>query len=256
MTPLVTLPKGWSHTHVDETGSTNTDALNAARAEINGQHWFTAGQQRAGKGRQGRVWVSEPGNLYASALLIDPADASRISTLPFVAVLALHAALSSLDGMGRHGLRMKWPNDVLVNGSKVSGILLEIDHLPDGRSAVAIGFGVNLVHHPDPSLYTATDLRSLGLKVGPMVMLERLAAELDAVLEAWDRGRRFAAIRKEWLRHARGIGDPIRVNLAHRTLEGTFADIDMDGCLVLVHKDGRQERISAGDVFFPQQSGA
>jgi BirA family transcriptional regulator, biotin operon repressor / biotin---[acetyl-CoA-carboxylase] ligase len=252
----VLLPKGWSHIHVDETGSTNADALNAARAGISGHHWFTAGRQLSGKGRHGRVWVSEPGNLYASALLIDPADAARISTLPFVAALALHAALSGIDGMGRQELRLKWPNDVLVNGSKVSGILLEIDQLTDGRAAVAIGFGVNLAHHPDPALYTATDLKLLGLSINPMQMLERLAAELDAMLEAWDRGRRFTAIRQEWLRHARGIGEPIRVNLPQRTLEGTFADIDMDGCLVLVHIDGKHERISAGDVFFPQPSGA
>jgi BirA family transcriptional regulator, biotin operon repressor / biotin---[acetyl-CoA-carboxylase] ligase len=256
MEPAPLLPKGWRLTHVDETGSTNADALNAAREGDGGDHWFTAGRQLSGKGRQGRTWVSEPGNLYASALLIDPAPLLHISTLPFVAALALHAALSELDGMSRHELRLKWPNDVLVNRSKVSGILLEIDHLSDGHAAVAIGFGVNLAHHPDPALYTATDLKALGLNVKPMAMLERLATELDAVLEAWDRGRKFAAIRHEWLRHARGIGEPIRVNLPGRAIEGVFKDIDMDGCLLLVHKDGNQERISAGDVFFPQHTGA
>jgi BirA family transcriptional regulator, biotin operon repressor / biotin---[acetyl-CoA-carboxylase] ligase len=250
------LPKNWLHTHLDETGSTNADALNAARAGDSGDHWFTAGRQLSGKGRQGRTWISEPGNLYASALLIDPAPVSHISTLPFVAALALHAALSGLDGMGRHELRLKWPNDVLVNRSKVSGILLEIDHLPDGRSAIAMGFGVNLAHHPDPALYTATDLKSLGLSIEPIDMFGRLSAELAAVLEAWDSGRGFAAIRHEWLRHAHGIGEPIRVNLPGRTVEGIFRDIDMDGCLLLVHKDGNQERISAGDVFFPQHTGA
>lgn len=241
---------------MDETGSTNADALNAARAGDGGDHWFTARRQLSGKGRQGRAWISEPGNLYASALLIDPAPVSRISTLPFVAALALHAALCCLEGMDRHELRLKWPNDVLVNRSKVSGILLEIDRLPDGRAAVAVGFGVNLAHHPDPALYSATDLKALGLNVEPIAMLGKLAAELAAVLEAWDNGRKFAAIRQEWLRHARGVGEPIRVNLPGRTLDGIFRDIDMDGCLLLVHKDGNQERISAGDLFFPQPSGA
>lgn len=256
MERAIDLPKGWRNTYAEETGSTNNDALNAARAGDQGQHWFSAGRQISGKGRQGRQWVSEPGNLYATALLIDPAPPSHLATLPFVAALALHAAIAGLDGIARHELRLKWPNDLLLGGAKISGILLEADHIADGHAAVAIGFGVNLAHHPDPALYAATDLKTLGMDIAPLMMLERLAAELDAVLAAWDRGRRFTAIRQEWLRHARGIGEPIRVSLPQRTLEGTFADIDMDGCLVLVHKDGRQERISAGDVFFPQPSGA
>ena len=256
MEPVISLPKGWQQTHVAETGSTNADALIAARAGDPGQHWFSAGRQVSGKGRQGRQWVSEAGNLYATALLVDPAPVSHLATLPFVAALALHAAIANLDGMARHDLRLKWPNDLLLNGAKVSGILLEVDHLRNGYPAVAIGFGVNLAHHPDPALYAATDLNSLGIEIEPMAMLVRLAAEFDAVLTAWDRGQKFPAIRHEWLRHARGIGEPIRVNLPGRSVDGTFADIDMDGCLVLVHKDGRQERISAGDVFFPQPSGA
>lgn len=255
MSADVQLPKGWRLTHADETGSTNTDALNAAKTGDAGNHWFTAGRQITGKGRQGRAWVSEPGNLYATALLIDPAGLPQISTLPFVAALALYAALSRLDGMAHHELRLKWPNDVLVNGAKVSGILLEADHLADGRVAIAVGFGVNLVHHPDPALYEATDLKSLGMSIGPMNMLERLSAELAALLEAWGRGLNFGTIRPEWLRHAKGIGESVRVNLPGRVVEGLFKDIDMDGCLLLVHKDGSHERISAGDVFFPQYSG-
>lgn len=256
MALVVPLPKSWRHSHTAETGSTNTDALASGRAGDAGYHWFTAGRQISGKGRQGRAWVSETGNLYASALLIDPADAARMSTLPFVAALALQGALSGLEGMSRHEMRLKWPNDVLVNRAKVSGILLEADHLPDGRVAIAIGFGVNLAHHPDPAFYTATDLKELGLSIEPMAMFERLAVEFDAILDAWDRGRKFAVIRHEWLRHAQGIGEPIRVNLPGRVIEGIFKDIDMDGCLLLVHKDGNQERISAGDVFFPQHPGA
>ena len=126
-------------------------------------------------------------------MLVDPAPVSHLATLPFVAALALHAAIAGLDGMARHDLRLKWPNDLLLNGAKVSGILLEVDHLQDGHAAVAIGFGVNLAHHPDPALYSATDLKSLGIEVEPMAMLERLAAEFDAVFNAWDRGRKFPA---------------------------------------------------------------
>ncbi len=239
-----------------ETGSTNADALAAARAGDTGKLWISADRQVSGRGRQGRVWVSEPGNLYASALLIDPASAERISTLPFVAALALHAALSNLPGMASQDLKLKWPNDLLANRSKISGILLESDHLENGSIAVACGFGVNIAHHPEPALYTATDLAALGITVAPRDVFARLADSFEVVLEAWNHGRGFAAIRHEWLSHAKGRGEPIRVSLAGSVVEGIFEDIDMDGCLLLRHRDGTIHKISAGDVFFPQSIGA
>ncbi len=227
-----------------------------ARAGAAGKLWLTAGRQVSGRGRQGRVWVSEPGNLYATALLVDPAPVERISTLPFVAAVAMHAALAALPGMERHQLRLKWPNDLLVNGSKISGILLESDRLRNGGIAVACGFGVNIAHHPEPALYTATDLTELGVKASPQDVFARLADSFEAVLKAWDHGRGFAAIRHEWLSHAKGRGAKVQVNLAGSSAEGTFEDIDMDGCLLLRHRDGTKQKISAGDVFFPQSFGA
>jgi BirA family transcriptional regulator, biotin operon repressor / biotin---[acetyl-CoA-carboxylase] ligase len=241
---------------VAETGSTNADALTAARTGDEGKLWITADQQVSGRGRQGRVWVSEPGNLYASALMIDPAPAIRISTLPFVAALALHSALSSLPDMARHELKLKWPNDLLANGSKISGILLESENLDNGSIAVTCGFGVNIAHHPEPALYTATDLAALGIKASPQQVFVRLADALDTVLSAWNHGRSFAAIRHEWLSLAKGRGEPIRINLAGSVTEGIFEDIDMDGCLLLRHRDRTIQKISAGDVFFPQSIGA
>jgi BirA family transcriptional regulator, biotin operon repressor / biotin---[acetyl-CoA-carboxylase] ligase len=218
--------------------------------------WVSAERQVSGRGRHGRVWVSEPGNLYASALLVDPAPAVRISTLPFVAALALHSALSGLPGMARRDLKLKWPNDLIADGSKISGILLESENLDNGSIAVACGFGVNIAHHPEPALYTATDLSALGIKASPQDVFTRLADSLDAVLNAWNHGRSFAAIRHEWLSHAKGRDEPIRVNLGGSVIEGIFEDIDMDGCLLLRHRDGTIQKISAGDVFFPQSIGA
>jgi BirA family biotin operon repressor/biotin-[acetyl-CoA-carboxylase] ligase len=250
------LPHGWRHRHLDETGSTNADVLADARAGDPGKLWLTVGRQVSGRGRQGRVWISEPGNLYATALLIDPAPIERIGTLPFVAAAALHAALAGLPGMAHHQLRLKWPNDLLANSSKISGILLESDRMKNGGIAVACGFGVNIAHHPDPALYTATDLAALAIKVTPQEVFIRLADSFDAVLNAWDHGRGFAAIRHEWLSHAKGRGEPVRVNLAGSSVDGIFEDIDMDGCLLLRHRDGTVQKISAGDVFFPQSFGA
>ena len=249
-------PVGWRHGHLNETGSTNSDVLNAAREGDDGKLWVTASRQLSGRGRQGRVWVSEPGNLYASALLIDPAPMARLGTLPFVAACALHATLAELKPLKSHSVQIKWPNDILVDGAKISGILLESAALPNGKIAVACGFGINAAHHPDPVLYKATDLKAHGLTVPPEALFAQLAINFDAVLSIWNRGRGFDAIRTEWMRHAKGIGEMISVNLAGTRIDGIFEDIDRDGCLIMALTNGQKQLISAGDVFFPAHSGA
>ena len=173
-----------------------------------------------------------------------------------MAALALHAALNGLPSMASHDLKLKWPNDLLANRSKISGILLESDHLENGSIAVACGFGVNIAHHPDPALYTATDLASLGITATPQQVFTCLADSFNSVFDAWNRGRGFAAIRHEWLSHAKGRGEAIGVSLAGSAIEGIFEDIDMDGCLLVRHRDGKIQKISAGDVFFPHSIGA
>lgn len=241
---------GWRHIHAATTGSTNSDALEAARAGDPGHLWFTADQQLSGRGRLGRNWVSEPGNLYATVLLRDPAPVAQLGTLPFVAALALHATLDALPGMKRVDLKLKWPNDLLANGAKISGILLENVSLPDGTIAVACGFGVNVVHHPDTALYPATDLRALGIRITASDLHSELAVHFASLLDAWNRGRNFAAIRTEWLSHAANLGQEITVNLPSDRLSGKFIDMDSSGCLILGLAGGAEKRISAGDVFF------
>jgi BirA family transcriptional regulator, biotin operon repressor / biotin---[acetyl-CoA-carboxylase] ligase len=252
--PMQGLP-GWRFTELDETGSTNADALAAAKSGDPGKLWIRAARQVQGKGRQGRPWVSERGNLYASLLLIDPAhDFEKLGTLPLAIACAVHGTLASLPGAGRHEFRIKWPNDILANGKKISGILLESLALEDGRMAVAIGIGVNCAHHPDPALYQATDLAELDLETGPDVLFPHLASTMAATLGAWNHGRGFPQIRAEWLRLARGIGDKIIVNLPSGPLEGVFEDIDAAGRLVLRLQNSEIRHISAGDVFFAPAS--
>jgi BirA family transcriptional regulator, biotin operon repressor / biotin---[acetyl-CoA-carboxylase] ligase len=246
---------GYRHDKRGETGSTNADALTAARMGDSGRLWITASRQMAGKGRQGRVWVSEPGNLYASLLLIDPArDASALGTLPLAVACGVHASLAALPGMARRDLKIKWPNDILAGGKKVSGILLESAMLEDGRLAVAIGIGVNVAHHPAPALYQATDLTELGIVTSPENFFPHLASAMAATLEAWNHGRGFPQIRAEWLRLARGQGDMITVNLPNGPVQGRFDDIDGEGRLVLTLQNGQTRSISAGDVFFAAPS--
>ncbi len=243
---------GFRHEKRGETGSTNTDALAAARHGDPGRLWITATRQGQGKGRQGRSWVSEPGNLFASLLLIDPArDAVALGTLPLAVACGVHAALAGLPDMARHDLKIKWPNDILVDAKKICGILLESAALADGRLAVAIGIGVNCAHHPEPALYQATDLGQLGIDASPDTLFPVLASSIAMTLDAWDHGRGFPQIRAEWLRLARGLGEAISINLPSGPVHGRFDDIDGQGRLVLTLQNGQTRFISAGDVFFP-----
>ncbi len=248
--PIQGLP-GWRLTELDETGSTNADALAAAKSGDPGRLWISAARQVQGKGRQGRPWVSERGNLYCSLLLIDPAhDLEKLGTLPLAVACAVHGALASLPGAGRHEFRIKWPNDILANGKKISGILLESLALEEGPLAVSIGIGINCAHHPDPALYQATDLAELGLATKPDALFQHLAHNMAATLGAWNHGKGFPQIRSEWLNLAGGIGEKINVNLPAGQLEGVFEDIDAAGRLVLRLQNSEIRHISAGDVFF------
>lgn len=252
--PIASAP-GYRRQHIDTVASTNLDAFAAARAGDPGRLWVTGAVQTQGRGRRGRAWVSERGNLYASLLLIEPGPRDRLGELPMVCAVALADAVEAATGA--HGLvRLKWPNDLLVDGAKISGILLESEVLADGRLAVVCGFGVNCAHHPDPALYRAVDLAALGYRVAPDHLFDHLAAALERRLTTWAGGAGFGAIRRAWLDRAAGIGQTVTVRLADTTYEGVFRDIDEDGHLVLDHAGQGELRISAGDVFFPAAANA
>ena len=229
-------------------GSTNDEALARAEAGDPGALWVVAAEQAGGKGRQGRTWVSPPGNLYASLLLIDPGPPRNMPELGFVAGVALARSLRDILG-GDTRICIKWPNDILHNGCKLSGILLESLKLPDGKFACVIGIGVNCSSHPQNLAYKATDLAEIGslLADAEQVFL-RLSAELAHWLDIWDRGRGFQAIRMEWLLLAAGIGTQIKVSAPFRTMEGLFRTIDSAGRLILETEAG-PIAVEAGDIF-------
>lgn len=214
-----------------------------------GQLWVVASEQSRGRGRNGRVWSSPRGNLYASLLLIDPAPAYRAAELGFTAgVATLHALREVLGGGGR--LAIKWPNDILHSGAKLAGILLESASLPDGRLACVAGFGVNCGVHPKNTTYEATDLAAIaGGPIEPEIVFEQLSAAMGHWLDVWARGAGFAAIRAEWLSLAAGLGARIRVARPSQMLEGVFQTIDASGRLILENETGRVT-VEAGDVFF------
>lgn len=223
-----------------------------ARAGEPGGLWVTAGEQTAGRGRRGRDWTTGGGNLAASLLLIDPAEPALAATVSFVAGVALHQAALDCGGPAIAGrLKLKWPNDLLLDRRKVAGILVEGEKLVSGGFAVVVGIGVNCVSHPESgTTHVAGDFLSQGAPVDAEALFMALSARMAAELEVWDRGRGFAATRDAWLARAEGLGEAIRVNLAGRSIDGRFEALDGDGRLILLRSDGRRETVSAGDLFF------
>ena len=229
--------------------STNSACLELARTGDLGQLWISSDQQTAGRGRYGRKWVSESGNLYASLLLKNPVDKfSLIAQLPFLAVLGLGQTLEVMTGhTGITGF--KWPNDLLIKGAKVAGILLESEQIDDNHIYVVLGFGVNCKSHPQQSLYPATNLKEQGLQIDADDLLVSLAKHIDSLLCHWNRGQSFARIREQWFAKALGIGQEITIKLAEGEQQGTFENIDELGLLELRLNTGELKKISAGDVF-------
>ena len=231
-------------------GSTSAEALARARAGDRGPLWVTAARQTAGRGRRGNVWASEPGNLYASLLLTDVAPAAHLPELCFVVALAVLDAAAECAPALRDRLKLKWPNDLLLDGAKFTGILIEAETI-EGVSAVAVGIGVNCAHSPQGLPYPATNLSAEGAAVTAEDLFRALSRTMAARLAQWKRGSGFAAIRAEWLTHAAGIGGDIVVRLPDRELAGKFETLDRMGRLMLRLPAGKLEAITVGEVFAP-----
>jgi BirA family biotin operon repressor/biotin-[acetyl-CoA-carboxylase] ligase len=229
--------------------STNAQGLALARGGERGPLWIVAGSQTAGRGRRGRTWVSEPGNLYASLLLADSSPAEHAAQLSFVTVLALYDAIAGrIPGLANR-LAVKWPNDLLIDRMKFAGILIEGE-----GAAVVIGIGVNCAHHPAGTDFPATDLAAAGVRATPESLFTPLSAAMVSRLAQWNRGDGFPAIRADWLARAIGLGKSIRVALPEGERAGLFQGIDEHGCLVLRLCDGTMQTIAAGDVLMgPRQ---
>jgi BirA family biotin operon repressor/biotin-[acetyl-CoA-carboxylase] ligase len=210
--------------------------------------WIVAREQTAGRGRRGNRWISPRGNLYATLLLADPAPPSRAAELSFVAALAVHDAICERASMVTDRLALKWPNDVLCEGKKLAGILLEGRTVGD-RMAVAVGIGVNCLHYPSHATYPATALVAAGAPVSADELFTALSGAMLRRLLQWQRGAGFSAVRADWLARAAGIGEPMRVRLPDRELVGRGEGIDQDGRLLLRFADGRLQTIATGEVF-------
>jgi BirA family transcriptional regulator, biotin operon repressor / biotin---[acetyl-CoA-carboxylase] ligase len=238
------------------TGSTNAEARLRALKGDNGPLWITATTQTHGRGRQGRSWISPPGNLYASLLLRDPSPFETAPQLAFVAGLALRDAIAVEAAALAPQLNFKWPNDLLLDGGKCAGILIEGEAMPGAGAQnsfiVVIGIGVNCSSHPSAAesiAFPATDLAAHGATITPEQLFARLSATACRRLAQWDRGGGFAPILRDWLTHARGIGESIVVRNGDGEMQGRFVGLDQAGRLLLERSDGSLTKIAAGDVF-------
>lgn len=221
---------------VAETGSTNDDLAILAGAGAAEGTWLRADRQTGGKGRQGRAWQSPPGNLYASTLVRLQPDDPPAPTLALVAAVALHEAVATYVPQ----VRIKWPNDLLADGAKLSGILLERQD-----DAVIAGFGVNLAHHPEDIDRAATSIAALaGAAPNPAAFLEILAEAFSRWLARW-RGTGIELVRRQWLIAAHPLGTPLSTSEG----DGLFDGLDAEGALRLRLADGTLRVIHAGDVF-------
>jgi len=230
-------------------GSTNKEARIRAQKGEPAPLWITALAQTAGRGRMDRSWASPPGNLYASLLLREPSSFERAPELAFVAALALRdAILEEAPALARE-LAFKWPNDVLLNGEKCAGILIEGEAGPAQELAIVVGIGVNCASHPPDATYPATDLHAHGASVTPERLFQRLSARMCERIAQWDRGRGLAAILDDWRAAARGIGEAVTVRNGSGEKHGRFFGLDQSGRLLLELPGGSIEKIAAGDVF-------
>jgi BirA family transcriptional regulator, biotin operon repressor / biotin---[acetyl-CoA-carboxylase] ligase len=243
--PPLLLPEPYRLEFRDTIGSTNEEARRLARAGAADGTVVWALQQTAGRGRRGRRWTSPTGNLYASLILRPVRHSERASQLGFAAALAIGDALGEVVP-GIAALACKWPNDVLLAGRKLAGILLESE---SGEPAfLIVGIGVNLASAPLDAEFPAISIADAGYPPpGPGIVLAAFIRHFSIWARCW-REQGFAPLREAWLARAIGVGGSICVQLDLATLYGKFVDIDDEGTMLLETECGLC-RVLAGDVF-------
>ena len=241
-------PHGVGLLKLDEIDSTNTEARRRFDAGERGPLWITAAHQTVGKGRSGRVWTSETGNLYATLLFQPQMPPSTASLFSFVACLAVAELFETCGAFAQ----VKWPNDALINGKKCAGVLLEGSGQGGALDWMAIGCGVNLTHHPTPDPAAIHPPTSLLAETGTLVSTDDALTHLAFSVAKWGRVLEesgFAPIREAWISRAAKLGERIEARTARESVPGVFEDVDETGALVLRTPTGAR-KVHAADVYF------
>ncbi len=244
------MPPAFKLVALDSIDSTNVYAKQLAEEGCQDNTLVWAKQQSSGRGRRGREWVSSPGNVYLSLISRPGCSFLEASNLSFLTSLVVCDAIEAVGGPYAPKVQCKWPNDVLVEDKKVSGILLEcaatVDPIAKTPDWVVIGVGINVFHYPENTEYPATAL-------GDIYTVEAMVTAFAEHFQIWlDRWREFgfSVVREAWMKRAKGIGDPITARLPEETIDGIFKGLGPEGALIL-EAEGKERHITAADVFFP-----
>ncbi len=231
---------------LDIAGSTNAEARQLADAADFGPLWIRANQQTVGRGRRGRNWTSPLGNLYASTLFPTNKSMSDLGHYSFVAAIAVHETLNQIFPSGNFAI--KWPNDILLDKAKISGLLLETGKTHH-QSWVVVGIGINIVSHPADTPYPATSLAEHQEDVPSVQDVMALLTDRFSNWHARYENQGFEAIRSAWLSRAADFMGPVTVRLADETFSGQAIDMDEKGALQVRLANGTIRAVHAGDVF-------
>lgn len=228
--------------------STNAEALRRARDGERGPLWIDADAQSAGRGRSGRVWQSASGNLATSYLFITEAPAQVLGHLSLLAGVAVYDAIKEQGADLAQRLQLKWPNDILLNGAKAGGILVESTCFHTA-TVVIIGIGLNIATAPDIARVATA---ALGVEFPGTRDLDAVRRALDMSvtcwLRTWDDGNGFDAVRQAWLARGPKIGQALQVKIGNDVCRGRFDGLDSSGALCLLTATGEKKCYSFGDV--------
>jgi len=232
--------EGFCIHHYKEVSSTNKEALDLIEKGISNETIIITDKQTEGRGRTGKSWISPEGNFYASLIINQETDVSKLTELTFVTAVAVGNTLLSF--IVDSNVQYKWPNDVLIDDKKISGILLE---KKSNSNWIIIGIGINVNHAP---LSGTTCISNYDESVSNIDLLKELIINFNKLRKQW-LFNEFHAIREMWLTRAFKMNKQITIKLADKLYEGIFADIDKSGKLVLQQKDGSLIYFDAGELF-------
>lgn len=245
-------PSGHARLVLEETDSTLNEAERRFD-ELPGPAWIFTHRQTSARGRRGRAWQQPAGNFAATFVLREEGGPDRAALRSFTASLALYDAFVAVTGR-TDPFSLKWPNDVLLNGGKVAGILLESIQRHGRLAGVSIGIGVNLAEAPDPASLPDGAVRpaALAAETGVLVAPEEFLTPLAHAMaehEARFAQYGFGPVREAWLARAARLGEEIVARTGKTEIAGVFETVDDQGRLILQTPQGRQA-IAAADVYF------
>ena len=228
--------------------SSNKTAWQRVKDDSNiNHHVIIADQQSGGRGRMGRIWESPLGNLYFS-LIYKLKDQNLLKIMVFLTSVAINNASRFFLADQKINIENKWPNDLLINGKKVCGILIENKKNKFGNIDCVIGVGVNLISHPQKTIYPAVNFAEFGVNIDKSEFLQKFLEDFYILIEKFQNFG-FMPIRNMWLANAFKLGEYINLSLSDKNIEGVFKDIDVDGCLILEDANSKNIKINTADFM-------